>query len=215
MAILRQVLLLMAVVLVAGAIGFYMGRHSLPEPVTQAAAPAPVRGPVLHTAPVPVPAAPAADVPADAALHISLLIRGLKASDIQDTFDQARGGGVRRHEATDIMAPRGTPVLAVNDGKIVKLFLSKPGGNTIYQFDPSEQYVYYYAHLDRYADDIVAGITVHRGDTIAYVGSTGDANSAAPHLHFAISRLGPEKHWWQATPINPYLYLMNALQSAE
>jgi murein DD-endopeptidase MepM/ murein hydrolase activator NlpD len=146
----------------------------------------------------------------DEPLHISLPLAGLKLSDIHDTFDQVRGG-TRKHEATDIMSPRGTPVLAVNDGKIVKLFLSKPGGNTIYQFDPSEQYCYYYAHLDRYAPAIAEGIAVHRGEVIAFVGSTGNADPSTPHLHFEIHRLDAEKHWYRGTPVNPYQYLVNAL----
>jgi murein DD-endopeptidase MepM/ murein hydrolase activator NlpD len=110
------------------------------------------------------------------------------------------------------MAPRGTPVLAVNDGKIEKLFLSKPGGNTIYQFDPTERYCYYYAHLDRYAEGLAPGKSVHRGEVIAYVGSTGNADPSAPHLHFEIHELTPEKHWWQGTPVNPYEYLLKALR---
>jgi murein DD-endopeptidase MepM/ murein hydrolase activator NlpD len=148
---------------------------------------------------------------ADPALRISLPMKDLKASDIHDTFNDRRGGGTRPHEATDIMAPRGTPVLAVNDGKIEKLFLSKPGGNTIYEFDPTERYCYYYAHLDHYAAGIVAGKLVHRGEVIAYVGSTGDADPSAPHLHFEIHELTPEKRWWTGTAINPYPYLMNAV----
>jgi murein DD-endopeptidase MepM/ murein hydrolase activator NlpD len=147
----------------------------------------------------------------DAALDISLPMRGLKMSDIHDTFDQVREG-TRRHEATDIMAPRGTPVLAVNDGKIVKLFLSKPGGKTIYQFDLSERYCYYYAHLDRYADGLAEGRVVHRGDTIGFVGSTGNADPSTPHLHLEIHRLDPEKLWYRGTAINPYPYLVNALR---
>jgi murein DD-endopeptidase MepM/ murein hydrolase activator NlpD len=143
-------------------------------------------------------------------VRISLPINDLKASDIHDTFEQRRGG-TRRHEATDIMSPRGTPVVAVNDGKIEKLFLSKPGGNTIYQFDPSGRYCYYYAHLDRYADGLAAGKLVHRGEVIAYVGSTGNADPSAPHLHFEIHELTPEKRWWQGNPIDPYPYLINAL----
>jgi len=146
------------------------------------------------------------------ALRISLPMKDLKASDIHDTFNDRRGGGTRPHEATDIMAPRGTPVLAVNDGKIEKLFLSKPGGNTIYQFDPTEHYCYYYAHLDRYAPGIEAGKFVHRGELIAYVGSTGNADPSAPHLHFEIHELTPEKQWWQGASINPYPYLLNALK---
>jgi peptidoglycan LD-endopeptidase LytH len=158
--------------------------------------------------------APEAAIADDEALHISLPMRGLKLADIHDTFAGARDGG-RKHGATDIMAPRGTPVLAVNDGKIVKLFLSKPGGITIYQFDPSEKYCYYYAHLDRYAPGVAEGSIVHRGATIAFVGSTGNANPANPHLHFEIHRLEPDRHWYQGTSINPYSYLVNALRSAE
>src|SRR5271165_6998891 len=139
-------------------------------------------------------------------LDIALPIDGLKMSAIHDTFDEARDGS-RKHGATDIMAPRGTPVRAVNDGRIVKLFLSKPGGITIYQFDPSEKYCYYYAHLDRYAAGIVEGSIVHRGETIAFVGSTGNANPANPHLHFEIHRLGADRHWYQGTSLNPYPYL--------
>ena len=96
-------------------------------------------------------------------------------SDIHNTFAEARG--THRHDATDIMAARGTEVLAVNDGTIVKLFLSKPGGNTIYQFDPSNEYCYYYAHLDHYASGIAEGKMVHRGEVIGFVGSTGNANA--------------------------------------
>ena len=146
------------------------------------------------------------------ALHISLPMRGLSLSDIHDTFHQVRAG-TRRHEATDIMAPRGTPVLAVNDGKIVKLFLSKPGGNTIYQFDPSEQYCYYYAHLDHYAVRIAEGRVIHRGDVIGFVGSTGNADPSAPHLHFEIHRLDSEKLWYHGASVNPYPYLVKALES--
>ena len=102
------------------------------------------------------------------------------------------------------MAPRGTPVVAVDDGKVVKLFNSKPGGLTVYQFDPDEKLAYYYAHLDRYAPGLAEGTVVKRGDVIGYVGSTGNANPDAPHLHFAVFVLGPEKRWWQGTPINPY-----------
>ena len=134
-------------------------------------------------------------------------VSGANVSHILDTFDDARGAGAR-HEAVDIMAPRGTPVLAADDGKIVKLFNSRRGGTTIYQFDPSQSWCYYYGHLDRYAAGIAEGAVVQRGQIIAYVGSTGDASAAAPHLHFAIFKLGPEKHWWQGTPVNPYPILM-------
>ena len=142
----------------------------------------------------------------DGVPDIGLPVQGANPGQILDTFAEGRGN--HRHEATDIMAPRGTPVLAVDDGKVAKLFLSRAGGITIYQFDPSETWCYYYAHLDRYAAGLVEDGPVHRGQVIGYVGSTGDASAEAPHLHFAIFRLGPEKHWWQGTPINPYPILM-------
>ena len=141
-------------------------------------------------------------------------VEGAKAETLIDTFTEARGGGSRPHDAIDIMAPSGTPVRAVDDGKIVKLFLSDAGGITIYQFDPSEKFAYYYAHLERYADGLAEGQAVKRGDVIGYVGYTGNANPAAPHLHFAIVVLGPEKRWWEGTPINPYPVLIGATGSA-
>lgn len=137
-------------------------------------------------------------------------ISGLKPSDIRDTFDETHFG--HKHEASDIMAPRGTPVHAVVDGVIQKLFLSKPGGNTIYEFDTTGTYCYYYAHLDHYADNIHEGMKVRQGEVIGYVGSTGNADPNTPHLHFAIMQLGPEKHWWQAVSINPYQSLLNSLK---
>jgi murein DD-endopeptidase MepM/ murein hydrolase activator NlpD len=130
-------------------------------------------------------------------------VAGIRPSELTDNFNDRRGGA-RPHEALDIMAPRGTPVLAAADGKIVKLFDSKPGGLTLYEFDPGELVAYYYAHLDRYAAGIAEGLQVKQGEVIGYVGSTGNASPNAPHLHFAIFSLGPEKHWWQGTPINPY-----------
>jgi murein DD-endopeptidase MepM/ murein hydrolase activator NlpD len=135
--------------------------------------------------------------------NLTLPIEGAKPHDIEDTFNQARAGG-KRHEATDILAPRNTPVHAIGDGVIRKLFLSKPGGLTIYEFDPDEIYCYYYAHLEHYADGIKEGMPVTRGEIIGFVGTSGDAPKDTPHLHFAITRLGPDKHWWQGEYINPY-----------
>ncbi|MCU1273663.1 MAG: hypothetical protein JWO48_1094, partial [Bryobacterales bacterium] len=132
--------------------------------------------------------------------EISPPISGLRAEDIHDTFNEGRGRG-RAHEATDIMSARGTPILAVTAGTIRKLFTSRAGGLTVYQFDSAADYCYYYAHLDRYAEGLTEGMAVKRGDRIGYVGSTGNADAAAPHLHFAIFRLGPEKQWWKGTPI--------------
>lgn len=144
---------------------------------------------------------------------LSLPIVSLKSGDIHDTFHQARGSGERIHEATDIMAPRGTPVVAMDDGVIQKLFHSKPGGVTIYLFDNVKRYCFYYAHLDRYAEGLREGMNVRRGDMIGYVGSTGNADPGAPHLHLAVLELGPEKKWWEGnTPIDPYPVLMELVR---
>ena len=132
-------------------------------------------------------------------------IAGIPRSSLRDTFDERRGGG--RHEAIDIAAPHGTPVVAVGDGRIVKLFESAPGGHTIYQFDRDEVFAYYYAHLEGYAPGLQAGMPVKRGDVLGYVGATGNAVYGAPHLHFAIFRLGRERVWWQGTPMNPHAFL--------
>ncbi|HEV8094122.1 MAG TPA: M23 family metallopeptidase [Burkholderiales bacterium] len=129
-------------------------------------------------------------------------VAGVSASQLFDTFNQSRGG--HPHEAIDIAAPLGTPVVAVDDGKVVKLFNSKPGGLTVYQFDSAQKLAYYYAHLDRYAPGLAEKQELKRGELVGYVGSTGNADPAAPHLHFAIFALGPEKRWWQGTAINPY-----------
>jgi len=128
---------------------------------------------------------------------------GVDASQLFDTFTQSRAAG-RPHEAIDIMAPRGTPVMAVADGKVEKLFLSKPGGLTVYPFDTAEKLAYYYAHLDRYAAGLAEGQALKRGELVGYVGSSGNADPAHPHLHFAIFELGPEKHWWEGRALNPY-----------
>ena len=115
----------------------------------------------------------------------------------------ARSGG-RVHDAIDIMAPAGTPVLAVADGTVEKLFDSKLGGTTLYQFNPQRTLAYYYAHLQGYAPGIAEKQSLKRGQVLGYVGATGNADPAAPHLHFAIFVLGPEKQWWKGEAINPY-----------
>ncbi len=137
------------------------------------------------------------------ARNLTLPVQGVSATQLTDTYTQARAAGAP-HEAIDIMAARGTPVVAVEGGKVAKLFLSKPGGTTIYLFDPGNEYAYYYAHLDRYADGMAEGATVQKGQLLGYVGSSGNASPDAPHLHFAIFKLGPERQWWRGTPLNPY-----------
>lgn len=129
-------------------------------------------------------------------------VQGVTASQLRDTFFEARGGG-RTHRAMDILAPLGTPVIASVDGTIRKLFISKAGGLTIYQFDRDEGLVYYYAHLDRYADGLAEGSFVPQGTVIGYVGTTGNT-MGTPHLHFSIEVLPPTKEWWRGEPVNPY-----------
>ncbi len=193
---------------------------SRPGAVPAASLPSP-KGPQVPTAIAPKPAQvpvedvpamePAAEAPVASSGAIGVPIEGLKAADVLNTFSQSRPGS-RPHEATDIMEPRGTQVHAMVDGVVKKLFLSKPGGITVYQFDDKEQYCYYYAHLDRYADGLKEGQRLQRGTVIGYVGSTGNAAADAPHLHLGISVLGPEKHWWESTPIDPYPILQKILQ---
>ena len=157
--------------------------------------------------PMAVPPASLVNEPDITALRLRALtipLQGTTAPQLKDTFTQARAGGVP-HDAIDIMAPRGTPVLAVDDGRIAKLFLSKAGGITLYQFDLTSRYTYYYAHLDRYADGMIEGTPVRKGQVLGYVGSTGNASPDAPHLHFALFKLGPERQWWQGAALNPYL----------
>jgi murein DD-endopeptidase MepM/ murein hydrolase activator NlpD len=129
-------------------------------------------------------------------------VQGIEPSSIVSNYDDDRGSG-RKHEALDILAPRGTPVLAIEGGRIVKLFTSARGGLTIYQFDPSEEFCYYYAHLDGYASSLAEGQIVTQGQTIGFVGTTGNAPKDTPHLHFAIFKLGDEKKWWDGTPMDP------------
>lgn len=160
---------------------------------------------IAEPSPMPWPPFPA-DAPAVAAVPTSSLlmpVSGMRAEQLSDTFNDARSGG-RVHDAIDIMVPKDTPVIAATDGKLVKLFNSKLGGLTIYQFDRDETHAYYYAHLDRYAAGVKEGDSLMRGDVIGYVGSSGNASPEAPHLHFAVFVLGPEKKWWQGTAINPF-----------
>jgi peptidoglycan LD-endopeptidase LytH len=140
-------------------------------------------------------------------------ISGLALADLRDSFEEIHNG--HRHEAIDIMEPRGTPVHAVVSGTIRKLFSSKPGGNTIYQFDEMGVYCYYYAHLDRYAEGLREGMRVGRGDVIGFVGSTGNADARSPHLHLAIFELGPERLWWKGTAVDPYPDLVAAVKRAK
>ena len=135
--------------------------------------------------------------------RLEIPVQGATREQLTNTFNDPRGDS-RRHEALDLLAPRRTPVVAVEDGTIAKLFNSVAGGITVYQFDPTTRYAYYYAHLDRYADGLSEGDAVKRGQMLGYVGTSGNAPENTPHLHFAIFALTAEKRWWQGTPIDPF-----------
>jgi len=159
--------------------------------------PAPTSG---RTGIIPTTAPEAKDL---ASRELTIPVQGVNPDKLVRSYHDARSGG-REHEALDILAPRNTPIVAVEDGTIAKLFTSKAGGITVYQFDPGQQYAYYYAHLERYADGLKEGEQIHRGQVIGYVGTSGNAPKNTPHLHFAVFRLTSEKHWWEGTPIDPY-----------
>ena len=179
------------------------GRMEVPLPIDGGNPDAtPSSAQVPPALPPPRVSATGVGVPATAS-GLLVPVQGVPAAQLQDTFTDSRSEG-RSHDAIDIMAPAGTPVLAVADGPVEKLFDSKQGGLTLYQFNPEGTHAYYYAHLQGYAAGIAEKKMLKRGEPIGYVGSTGNADPAAPHLHFAIFVLGPEKQWWKGEAINPY-----------
>ncbi len=135
-------------------------------------------------------------------------VTGVFSRELRDTFTDARGSG-RVHDAIDIPAPRGTPVIAATPGRVLKLFTSKAGGLMVYAADSSERFILMYAHLDGYAPALADGSPLTRGQTIGSVGTTGNAPPDLPHLHFAIARSADISKWWQGTAVNPYPLLKN------
>ena len=131
-------------------------------------------------------------------------VAGVAAKDLIDSFDDKRGSE-RHHNALDIMASRNTPVLAAVSGFVVKMHSSVPGGLTIYLSDPTSRFVMMYGHLDSFRPGLKDGDKVSQGEIIGFVGSTGNANPLAPHLHFQITRNDNMKEWWKGTPLNPFL----------
>jgi murein DD-endopeptidase MepM/ murein hydrolase activator NlpD len=178
---------------------------STPVPPLAPSLPASAAPPPSGFATSMIPSGPVHDTDLNALKAKALLIpvAGIQANQLRDTFYAGRSEG-RTHEALDIMAAGGTPVLAATDGTIVKLFQSDKGGITLYELDPSGLYVYYYAHLQHYADGVSEGKAVRRGDVIAYVGDTGNAGAGNYHLHFAISKPVAPRKWSGGLPINPY-----------
>ena len=135
--------------------------------------------------------------------ELAVPIANVPASSLHDTYRELRGG-TRPHEALDILAPRGTPVVSAANGRVLKLFTSRPGGLMVYAADSSERFILLYGHLDAYAPGLVEGQTLKQGQRIGVVGTTGNAAANTPHLHFAIARAGNLEQWWKGTPVNPF-----------
>jgi murein DD-endopeptidase MepM/ murein hydrolase activator NlpD len=136
---------------------------------------------------------------------LAIPVAGVGPRQLVDTFTQARAGGARVHDAIDIMAATGTPIVSAAPGTVEKLYFSQGGGGTsVYIRSADGRWNYYYAHLSAYAPGLHEGQKVKRGTPVGYVGFSGNANPAGPHLHFAINRMAPGEKWWQGTPINPY-----------
>ena len=167
--------------------------------VIAAAPPRPAPAAIEATPAAPPPAPPAATTGSSS---MRLPIDGMNVDVLRGGFTEKRGE--HRHEAVDILAPRNTPVHAVQNGSIAKLFVSRQGGNTIYQFDASGRLCYYYAHLERYADGLKDGDQVVQGQVIGYVGTTGNAPPNTPHLHFAVFQLDEDRRWWKGQAIDPF-----------
>lgn len=149
----------------------------------------------------------AAPMDATAVAHLSSMlfpVPGVDSTRLDDSFEEPRDGGARRHNAIDIIAPRGTPVLSVQDGRVLKLSRNSKGGITVYATDLDEQFVYYYAHLDHYRDGLYDGKPLMRGDTLGFVGTSGNAPANLPHLHFQVMRMPADRRYWEGEPINPY-----------
>jgi peptidoglycan LD-endopeptidase LytH len=167
--------------------------------------------PVRPTVPAPVaPAVAGADLAylRDRALLVP--VANVRARTLHGSFDDPRDGGSRTHLAIDILAPRGTPVLAADDGRIWTVRQNSLGGLTVYTVDPQDRFVFYYAHLDRYRPGIFDGMPLQKGDTLGFVGTTGNAPPNVPHLHFQVARIGPDHRWWTGTPVDPLPFLRDA-----
>lgn len=172
--------------------------------------PACYRAPVsTEPRPEAVPQANTADLSPEAALAAKGLlipVQGVDRSRIRDSYTAGRGGG-RTHDAVDIMAPRGTPVIAADAGTIFRLRQNAAGGITIYQLDPDERFIYYYAHLDRYESGLAEGMSIRQGDVLGFVGTTGNAPDNIPHLHFQVMLYRGRGQYWGGDPINPHPFL--------
>jgi peptidoglycan LD-endopeptidase LytH len=181
--------------------------HSITEidtTITSDGAPVVVEASPATARPAGAPGPAATPTPLLAKGALLLPVQGIEPSALHDTYNEQRGGGTRPHEALDIPAPRGTPVLSATGGRVLKLFDSKAGGKMVYAADSSERFILMYAHLDAYAPGLADGQPLKRGQVIGVVGTTGNAPPNVPHLHFAIARSNDVKVWWKGEPVNPF-----------
>src|SRR5689334_17332560 len=195
-----RVLICVIWIFVIGLVWLAISNRPIPTQITQIETPSPTPSPETR-------------ITANFVGQVELIIpvAGVRPDQLIDTFDDARAEG-RVHDAIDIMAPAGTPVLAATGGKILKLFQSERGGTTIYQLSTDEKTVYYYAHLQGYADGLAEGKVVRQGEVIAYVGDTGNAGVGNYHLHFSIAAVSDPKRYWEGTNINPYPLLRSSVR---
>lgn len=175
-----------------------------PAPATAPPTPAELASDTLVGAPAPNDSNAVRPTPAELAqlaTEMTIPVVGVPPKDLLDTFDEPRGS--RRHNALDIPAPRGTPVISATAGRVLRLFTSQDGGLMVYASDPTDRFVLMYGHLDHYVNGIADGMPLQRGDTIGFVGTTGNAPPTVPHLHFAIARTSNVARWWTGMPVDP------------
>lgn len=195
-----------AVVIAAGCtrpVLYYPTPESAGVKAAQPAGPVEPAGSVVETPAPPADVASMNDVDYLRYRRIIVPVAGADMSKVEDTFYEARDGG-RTHRAIDILAPRGTPILAADDGKILRMTSNTLGGITMYTVDPLNRLVYYYAHMDHYNDAMSPGRTIVKGDTLGFVGTTGNAPKDTPHLHFQVMRWPADGKYWNGEPIDPY-----------
>ncbi len=113
-------------------------------------------------------------------------VEGRDTRAVRSRFGVPRDGGRRSHHGVDIFAPRGTPVLAVLDGRVTRVGETTIGGLVVWLSDGRRSQAVYYAHLD--SQTVREGDRVRRGDTVGFVGNSGNARTTVPHLHFGIYR---------------------------
>jgi murein DD-endopeptidase MepM/ murein hydrolase activator NlpD len=207
---------LVATVLLSVLAAAACGPALTPLPPASAPRPRPVEptGPAPTLAARPAPSGPLGDGVTEADLdalwarQLMVPVDGVVPAAVRNDYEARRGN--RLHLALDLLAPRGTPVLAADDGVVGRLGTTPVGGNIIYATDPDQRFVYYYAHLDRHARGLAVGDRVRKGQVIGYVGTTGNAPANTPHLHFQVMTRGAGRAWWDGPPINPYPYLVEA-----